>query len=66
MRYEYLTLNISTAALDKLHRILDNAIEFRHPDALTPVGLELLNLMNECHARLQRRDLDPNANQGLL
>lgn len=51
MRYEHIELNISTAACAELERMLDDR------GMTSP---ELINLMNELRARLQRRDVDPH------
>ena len=67
MRYEHLTLDMSTVALAELRLLLapwaasywrgsqgtKEAIERR------PVDHELINLFNEIEARLQRHDQDP-------
>jgi hypothetical protein len=65
MRYEHLTLDISTAALDELRLLLapQAAVFLKGGTSGTPrpVHLELMNLFNEIEARLQRRDQDPKA-----
>lgn len=60
MRYEHIVLDMSTAAVAALYE----AIQSRLTSNLTgpaSVREELLNLANECRARLQRRDIDPQA-----
>jgi hypothetical protein len=65
MRYEHLTLDLSTAACSKLEDILDSwwRAEIGSHDA---ADLELDNLRNELRARLQRRDQDPLAGWDLI
>jgi len=61
MRYEHLTLDLSTAALANLRVILapHAAVYLRGGVEPSPVAAELLNLFNEVEARLQRHDQDP-------
>jgi hypothetical protein len=58
MRYEHLSLDLSTAACDALHDILWDSHPQEYGDS---VRAELLNLENLLLARLQRTDPDPKA-----
>lgn len=63
MRYEHLTLDMSTAALAELRLLLAPwaASYWRiEGDSHRAVEHELLNFFNEIEARLQRTDQDPN------
>jgi hypothetical protein len=59
MRYEHLTIDLSTAACDELVKRLTN-YELPQFQFKGPVSVELANLRNELTARLQHRDQDPN------
>lgn len=65
MRYEHITLDLSTAALDELRLLLapQAAVFLKGGTSGTPapVHMELMGLFNEIEARLQRRDQDPKA-----
>jgi hypothetical protein len=58
MRYEQLSIALSTAACDALSILLSAWLDSRPISSLNPSGLELLNLRNELRARLQRTDQD--------
>jgi hypothetical protein len=59
VRYEHITLDMSTAALDHLSKAL--ALVKYEPSVPGAVGVELDNFANEIRARLQRYDQDPQA-----
>jgi len=59
MRYEHLTLDLSTAALAELRQIMAPGMAAAFRGTPTPVVAELMNLFNEVEARLQRHDQDP-------
>ena len=58
MRYEHLTLDLSTATCNEILRLLTRD---RSDDEWAPSdSAELINFCNELRARLQRTDQDPN------
>jgi hypothetical protein len=62
VRYEHLTLDISTAALADLRLLLAPTYAvWQRGGSTGPAHRELVNLFNEIEARLQRRDQDPTA-----
>lgn len=56
MRYEHVTVDLSTRALHYLLPAIEGA---KAPDE--PTQAEIDNLRNEVFARLQRQDQDPKA-----
>jgi len=64
VRYEHLTLDLSTAALAELRQVLSPGMAAAFRGTPTPVVAELMNLFNEIEARLQRRDYDPTCRRG--
>jgi hypothetical protein len=62
MRYEHISVDLSTAACSALQTMIECSLGF-HDEASPTVKQELVNLANELGARLQRTDQDPNVEQ---